>query len=65
VPPFEPGLLLRVCIANQLTGELLDQEFSSIGLSRRDFAVTSSLRLRQPATVDRPRQRPPKWRLRG
>ena len=50
MPQFEPGLLLRVFITSQLTGELLEQEFSRAGLSRRDFAITSSLRLMQPST---------------
>jgi DNA-binding MarR family transcriptional regulator len=50
VSSFEPGLLLRVFITSQLTGDLLEQEFSAAGLSRKDFAITSSLRLMQPTT---------------
>ena len=48
---LEPGLLLRVFIMGQLTGELLEQEFSAAGLSGKDFAITSSLRLMQPTTA--------------
>jgi DNA-binding MarR family transcriptional regulator len=48
--PFEPGLLLRVWITAQLVEELLDDEFRRHGLSQRDFAVSSSLRLLQPVT---------------
>jgi DNA-binding MarR family transcriptional regulator len=50
VASFEPGPLLRVFIMGQLTGALLEQEFSAAGLSRKDFAITSSLRLMQPTT---------------
>ena len=48
--PFEPGLFLRVYILGQLVGELLDSEFRRAGVSTTDFAVSSTLRLMQPAT---------------
>ena len=47
---FEPGLFLRIYILGQLVGDLLEREFRRVGASTTDFALTSTLRLMQPAT---------------